>query len=170
MLLGRDELTNAFSQISIGVKNRDLEESDLSIEMLDNCLYTYPIPPPDILIRTSGETRLSDFMIWQVICKINSFWLIYCYNIFFFSPYVHQCSHSYIYFASVLWPELTAWDFMIGVFMYQRNIDLFTRCKLSTNTMSLRAEEFVKNLKQKRFNSLYINEWSIIIIVFLYLV
>lgn len=66
IFLGHDELTNAFNQISNGIKNKDLEESDLSVEIIDNCLYTYPSPPPDLLIRTSGETRLSDFMIWQV--------------------------------------------------------------------------------------------------------
>lgn len=66
LFLGHDELTNAFNQISTGIKNKDLEESDLSVEIIDNCMYTYPSPPPDLLIRTSGETRLSDFMIWQV--------------------------------------------------------------------------------------------------------
>lgn len=70
LLIGHDELTNAFNQISNGIKNKDLEESDLSVEIIDNCLYTYPSPPPDLLIRTSGETRLSDFMLWQVnICS-----------------------------------------------------------------------------------------------------
>lgn len=71
LFLGHDELTNAFNQISNGIKSKDLEESDISVEMLDNCMYTYPSPPPDLLIRTSGETRLSDFMIWQVINLIS---------------------------------------------------------------------------------------------------
>lgn len=66
-----------------------------------------------------------------------------------------QCSYSYIYFTSVLWPEFTAWDFMIAVFMYQRNIRAFIRYKLPTKRMSLRTEEFVQNVRQKRLNSLY---------------
>lgn len=89
-VLGHDELTNAFNQISNGIKNKDLEESDLSIEIIDNCLYTYPSPPPDLLIRTSGETRLSDFMIWQVkkllIKKKNVLFVCYSSLIHFSVP------------------------------------------------------------------------------------
>ncbi|XP_025412430.1 dehydrodolichyl diphosphate synthase complex subunit DHDDS isoform X2 [Sipha flava] len=127
---GHDELTNAFNHISNGIKNKDLEESDLSVEIIDNCLYTYPSPPPDLLIRTSGETRLSDFMIWQ-------------------------CSYSYIYFTSTLWPEFSAWDFMIAIFMYQRNLREFLRYRSPSRRLSSRAEKFVENVKQKRLNSLY---------------
>ncbi|CAI6365598.1 unnamed protein product [Macrosiphum euphorbiae] len=127
---GHDELINAFSKISNGIKNNDLEESDLSVEILDNCMYTYPSPPPDLLIRTSGETRLSDFMLWQ-------------------------CSYSYIYFTSVLWPEFTAWDFMIAIFMYQRNVRACMRYKLPPKRLSSRAEKFVENVQQNRLNSLY---------------
>jgi ditrans,polycis-polyprenyl diphosphate synthase len=105
---GHDELTNAFNQISNGIKNNDLEESDLSVEILDNCMYTYPSPPPDLLIRTS-----------------------------------------------VLWPEFTAWDFMIAIFMYQRNVRAFIRYKLPSKRLSSRAEKFVENVQQNRLNSLY---------------
>lgn len=68
---------------------------------------------------------------------------------------VLQCSYSYIYFTSVLWPEFTAWDFMFAVFMYQRNVGAFIRYKLSNKKLSIRAEKFVKNVQQKRLNSLY---------------
>lgn len=40
--------------------------SDISESLLDKCLYTNHSPHPDILIRTSGEVRLSDFLLWQV--------------------------------------------------------------------------------------------------------
>lgn len=66
-----------------------------------------------------------------------------------------QCSYSYIYFTSVLWPEFTAWDFMMAVFMYQRNFRAFIRYNLPTKKMSSRAEKFVENVQQKRLNSLY---------------
>ncbi|KAL5242148.1 hypothetical protein ACI65C_009558 [Semiaphis heraclei] len=127
---GHDELTNAFNQISKGIKNNDLEESDLSVEILDNCMYTYPSPPPDLLIRTSDESKLGDFMLWQ-------------------------CSYSYIYFTSVLWPEFTAWDFMFAIFMYQRNFRACIRYKFPTKRLSSRAEQFVENVQQNRLNSLY---------------
>ncbi|XP_026805139.1 dehydrodolichyl diphosphate synthase complex subunit DHDDS-like [Rhopalosiphum maidis] len=127
---GHDELTNAFNQISNGIKNNDLEESDLSVEILNKCMYTYPSPPPDLLVCTSGETKLSDFMLWQ-------------------------CAYSYIYFTSVLWPEFTAWDFMIAIFMYQRNFRAFIRYKIPTKKLSPRGEKFVENVHQNRLNSLF---------------
>ena len=40
--------------------------SDISESLLEKCLYTSPSPHPDILIRTSGEVRFSDFLLWQV--------------------------------------------------------------------------------------------------------
>lgn len=48
--------------------------SDVSESLLDKCLYTYHSPNPDILIRTSGEVRLSDFLLWQV----GSFQPLFC--------------------------------------------------------------------------------------------
>lgn len=69
--------------------------------------------------------------------------------------FVFQCSYSYIYFTSVLWPEFTAWDFMMAVFMYQRNFRAFIHYKLPTKKLSSRAEKFVESVQQKRLNSLY---------------
>lgn len=40
--------------------------SDITPSIIDSCMRTYPSTDPDIIIRTSGETRLSDFLTWQV--------------------------------------------------------------------------------------------------------
>lgn len=74
-------------------------------------------------------------------------------KIFFF--YVFQCSYSYIYFSSVLWPEFTAWEFMFAICMYQRNFRSFIRYKLPTKRLSSKAEKFVENVRQNRLNSIY---------------
>lgn len=77
--------------------------------------------------------------------------LLFKFNFFF----MFQCSYSYIYFTPVLWPEFTAWDFMVAIFMYQRNVRAFTHYTSSSKRMSSRAEKFVENVQQKRLNSLY---------------
>ncbi|KAI5092371.1 dehydrodolichyl diphosphate synthase complex subunit DHDDS, partial [Silurus meridionalis] len=69
---------------------------DVSEALLSQCLYTSNSPNPDLLIRTSGEVRLSDFLLWQT-------------------------SHSCIVFQSVLWPEYSFWNLCEAVLQYQLN-------------------------------------------------
>ncbi|XP_076719289.1 dehydrodolichyl diphosphate synthase complex subunit DHDDS isoform X3 [Callospermophilus lateralis] len=61
----RHEITNAVREMAWGVEQGLLDPSDISESLLDKCLYTNHSPHPDILIRTSGEVRLSDFLLWQ---------------------------------------------------------------------------------------------------------
>uniref|UniRef100_H0WNW1 Alkyl transferase n=1 Tax=Otolemur garnettii TaxID=30611 RepID=H0WNW1_OTOGA len=62
----RHEISNAVRDMAWGVEQGLLDPSDISESLLDKCLYTNHSPHPDILIRTSGEVRLSDFLLWQV--------------------------------------------------------------------------------------------------------
>ena len=64
---GRDELVKAIKQIAQEVKEGKIDIQDISEEMVSNNLYTKDEPDPDLLIRTSGELRLSNFLPWQLV-------------------------------------------------------------------------------------------------------
>ena len=70
--------------------------SDVDSALLESCFYTAPCQPVDILLRTSGEVRLSDFLLWQ-------------------------SSYSLLTFVKVLWPEFSRWDLYAAVLYYQQN-------------------------------------------------
>ena len=63
---GRDELVKAIKNIAQEVKEGNIDIQDISEEMVSNNLYTKGEPDPDLLIRTSGELRLSNFLPWQL--------------------------------------------------------------------------------------------------------
>jgi len=62
----RSEIINAVTKISEAVQNGTLKIDDISEEIFANFLYTKDIPDPDMLIRTSGEARISNFLLWQL--------------------------------------------------------------------------------------------------------
>ncbi|MEQ2281413.1 hypothetical protein AMECASPLE_030032 [Ameca splendens] len=62
----RYEITNAVREMASGVEQGLIKASDVSEALLSECLYSNNSPNPDLLIRTSGEVRLSDFLLWQV--------------------------------------------------------------------------------------------------------
>ncbi|KYN31674.1 Dehydrodolichyl diphosphate synthase [Trachymyrmex septentrionalis] len=91
----RDEITHAIKDMIQGVKDTDILPEDINEDLITDCLYTYKSPNPDLLIRTSGETRLSDFLTWQIF-------------------------NTCIYFTEELWPEFSPWNFFTAIFYYQR--------------------------------------------------
>ncbi|MEI8128278.1 MAG: isoprenyl transferase [bacterium] len=62
----RDELVNAVKNISQKVLNKELSLDEVSEEVISNELYTKNIPDPDLLIRTGGEMRVSNYLLWQI--------------------------------------------------------------------------------------------------------
>ena len=64
---GRDEIVKAIKQIAQEVKDGKTDIQDISEEMVSNHLYTKGEPDPDLLIKTSGELRLSNFLPWQLV-------------------------------------------------------------------------------------------------------
>ncbi len=82
---GRDELRRAVSNIANKVKAGELEPEAIDEELIASHLDTAGIPDPDLLIRTSGELRLSNYLIWQL-------------------------AYTEFYFTDVLWPDFTVED------------------------------------------------------------
>ena len=64
---GRNELIRAIKNIALQVKENKLDIKDISEEIVSDNLYTKNQPDPDLLIRTSGELRLSNFLPWQLV-------------------------------------------------------------------------------------------------------
>ncbi|KAK0089615.1 hypothetical protein PV325_006325 [Microctonus aethiopoides] len=96
----RDEITQTVKTIVQGVNDNNIQPEDVDSELFSKCLYTSESSNPDLIIRTSGEVRFSDFLLWQI-------------------------SHACVYFTNTLWPEFNIWDLIAAVFHYQRSyIDL----------------------------------------------
>ncbi|XP_054251145.1 dehydrodolichyl diphosphate synthase complex subunit DHDDS isoform X3 [Indicator indicator] len=100
----RHEISNAVREMAWGVEQGLLEPSDVSEALLDQCLYTSNSPDPDLLIRTSGEVRLSDFLLWQT-------------------------SHSCLVFQSVLWPEYSFWNLCEAILRFQMNYSALQKAR-----------------------------------------
>jgi undecaprenyl diphosphate synthase len=62
----REEITEAARRIAQDYKDEKISLSEINTEQFNNYLYTKGIPDPDLLIRTSGELRISNFLIWQM--------------------------------------------------------------------------------------------------------
>ena len=75
---GRDEITKAVKDITQDVKENKIEISDINEKLVSSYLYTKDEPDPDLLIRTSGEMRLSNFLPWQLVYSefvfVNKYW------------------------------------------------------------------------------------------------
>ncbi len=80
---GRAELRDAFVQIAHGISTGDMDPSEITEELISANMYNSDVPDPDVVIRTSGEQRLSNFLLWES-----------AYSEFVFTP--------------VLWPDFHA--------------------------------------------------------------
>lgn len=69
---GRDEIVRATKLIARDIKNNKIKEEDINEKTVEKYLYTNGIPDPDLIIRPSGEQRLSNFLLWQ--CAYSEFW------------------------------------------------------------------------------------------------
>ena len=92
---GREEIINAIQNIASDVKEGKLKIDDIKEPIVSSYLYTNGIPDPDLILRTSGEERISNFLLWQL-------------------------AYSELYFSDVYWPALQKKDFLNAIETYQR--------------------------------------------------
>ncbi len=92
---GRDEIIQAVRRIAADLRENRLKEVDINETTFSNYLYTSGLPDPDLLIRTSGEMRLSNFLLWQM-------------------------AYTEIYVTETLWPDFTP-DEMIQILINYQN-------------------------------------------------
>lgn len=97
---GRDELTRAVRKVAEKVQSGQLDASAITEDMIAAELDTAGIPDPDLLIRTAGEQRISNFLLWQL-------------------------SYSEFYFPEVLWPDFTKRDLEEAVEFYNGRVRKF---------------------------------------------
>ena len=90
----QNEILNAVKQISAKVKSGELKEDEITEKVFENHLYTKDFPPVDLLIRTSGEVRISNFLLWQI-------------------------AYSELQFLDVLWPDFGKEHFFKCIYDYQ---------------------------------------------------
>jgi len=88
---GRDEIINAVKKISQDVKLGIISEDDITQENFTSYLYTAHLPDPDIIIRPSGEQRISNFLLWQ--CAYSEFW----YSDIYWPDFKPEDLHKAIY-------------------------------------------------------------------------
>lgn len=91
---GRAEIVKMVKEIAIKVKNSNIEPDSITPELISEHLYTSEIPDPDLLIRTSGEMRISNFLLWQI-------------------------AYTEIYVTDTLWPDFAKDEFVRILIDYQ---------------------------------------------------
>ena len=116
----RHELASAVDRLCSASEATALREEEITTEVVSSCLDTRNCPEPELLIRTSGEIRFSDFLLWQSV-------------------------HSELEFTNVLWPECGVYDFFKTILAYQ-----FKAMKGNDATLSTGKDEMHMKLENAR--------------------
>ncbi len=91
---GRDEIVDAIRAIAREVRDGTVAPDAIDTELVSRHLYTRDLPDPDLVFRTSGEERISNFLLWQ-------------------------SAYSELYFSDVMWPGLTRLEFLRAIRSFQ---------------------------------------------------
>ncbi|MBL4604406.1 MAG: isoprenyl transferase [Flavobacteriaceae bacterium] len=90
----REEIVNTIKNISKKVVNNELDIEEIDEKIINNHLYTFNLPDVDLMIRTSGEQRISNFLLWQM-------------------------AYAELYFTDILWPDFRKEHFYDAIIEYQ---------------------------------------------------
>jgi len=90
----RWEITNAAKKIAEDIEKGKISSSEINQEILSSYMATSGVPDPELMIRTSGETRISNFLLWQL-------------------------AYAELYFTDVLWPDFKKEEFYKAILNYQ---------------------------------------------------
>ncbi|MFD1294778.1 isoprenyl transferase [Lutibacter holmesii] len=90
----RDEIVNVIKNISKKVVNNNLKAEEINENIINNHLYTFSLPDVDLMIRTSGEKRISNFLLWQI-------------------------AYAELYFTDTLWPDFKEANLYAAIIDYQ---------------------------------------------------
>lgn len=90
----REEIVNTIKNISKKVVNNELDIEEIDEKIINNHLYTFNLPDVDLMIRTSGEQRISNFLLWQM-------------------------AYAELYFTDILWPDFRREHFYDAIIEYQ---------------------------------------------------
>lgn len=91
----REEILNAVKKISDKVKNNIISTESIDESIFNNHLYTHDLPDVDLVVRTSGEHRISNFLLWQI-------------------------AYAEFYFTDVLWPDFSEENLYEAIISYQK--------------------------------------------------
>jgi tritrans,polycis-undecaprenyl-diphosphate synthase [geranylgeranyl-diphosphate specific] len=92
---GREEIIHAIQNIASDVKKGKMNINEISEKIVSKYLYTNGLPDPDLILRTSGEERISNFLLWQL-------------------------AYSELYFSDIYWPALSKRDFLRAILTFQQ--------------------------------------------------
>lgn len=92
---GREEIVEAVRQIARDVQNGKVDPEEVHKDLISSYLYTADSPDPDLILRTSGEERISNFLLWQL-------------------------AYAELYFSDVYWPAMKKTDFLNVIQSYQK--------------------------------------------------
>lgn len=108
---GRWEITQAVKSLAVAVKEGEIEPSAINEQLIENYLCTSGIPDPELLIRTSGEMRISNFLLWQI-------------------------AYTELYITPTLWPDFRRENLYEAIWSYQQRERRFGKTSEQLNPVS----------------------------------